>query len=139
MTRRRQALFPSEVPKGVEEGSEAKPNTEQPRDYLEPFLIGVHDVDNISPEEDERIKEACLDSLKDRLLQRAQIMQSKLDEEKKEVGLEEESRDSLDDEAASRIRVWEQRLEQHEARSLDKFVALQERLNSDMRLQRAAA
>jgi hypothetical protein len=129
----------SEVPKGVEEGSEAKPNTEQPRDYLEPFLIGVHDVDNISPLEAERIKEACLDSLKDRLLQRAQIMQSKLDEEKKEVGLEEESRDSLDDEAASRIRVWEQRLEQHEARSLNKFFALQERLNSDERLQRAAA
>ena len=131
--------IPSEVPKGVEEGSEAKPNTEQPRDYLEPFLIGVHDVNNIPPEEAERIKEACLDSLKDRLLQRAQIMQSKLDEEKKEVGMVEESRDSLDDEAASRIRVWEQRLEQHEARSLDKFVALQETLNSDERLQRAAA
>lgn len=125
-----------EVPKGVEEGSEAKPNTEQqPRDYLEPFLIGVHDVDNISPEEAERIKEACLDSLKDRLLQRAQIMQSKLEE----VRMIEESRDSLDDEAASRIRIWEQRLEQHEARSLDKFVALQETLNSDERLQRAAA
>ena len=125
-----------EVPKGVEEGSEAKPNTEQqPRDYLEPFLIGVHDVDNISPEEAERIKEACLDSLKDRLLQRAQIMQSKLEE----VRMIEESRDSLDDESASRIRIWEQRLEQHEARSLDKFVALQETLNSDERLQRAAA
>ena len=126
----------SDVSKGVEEGSEAKPNTEQPRDYLEPFLIGVQDVDNIPPEEAERIKEACLGSLKDRLLQRAQIMQSKLDEEKKEVGLEEESRD---DKAASRIRVWEQRLEQHETRSLDKFVALQERLNSDERLQRTSA
>lgn len=110
---------------------------EHVRDYLAPFLIAIHDVDNLSSEETDRIKDACLEALKDRLLQRAQIMQSKLDAEKRKA---EESRDSEGGDAcAERIRVWEQRLEHHESLALEKYALMQEKLNTDVRLQRAAA
>ena len=114
--------------KGVIEGA--------PCDYLAPFLVGFHDVDHLSSKEAERIKEACLGALKDRLLERAQIMQSKLDEEMAKA--KEESHDSAGDaSAAARIMVWEKRLEHHEQLSLEKYALLQEKLNADIRLQDA--
>lgn len=109
---------------------------EEPCDYLAPFLIGIDNVDHLSPEEAERIKEACLGALKDRLLERAQIMQSKLDEEMAKA--KEESHGSAGDaSAAARVMVWEKRLEQHEQLSLEKYALLQEKLNADARLQHA--
>ena len=107
-------------------------------DYLAPFLVGVHDVDNLSSMEAERIKDACLGALKDRLLDRAQIMQSKLDEEITKAN--EESHGSAGDaSAAARIGVLEKRLEQHEKLSLKKYASLQEKLSADVRLQHAMA
>ena len=65
-------------------------------------------------------------------------MQSKLDEELK---IMREEPNDLESETSSdaRIRVWEKRLEQHEKLSLEKYAILQEKLNSDYRLQQTMA
>lgn len=51
------------------------------KDFLAPFLGGVRDPRNMTREEAQSVRDACLDALKQRLLERANIIQRRLDEE----------------------------------------------------------
>mmetsp|Transcript_23324 Transcript_23324/g.50572 ORF Transcript_23324/g.50572 Transcript_23324/m.50572 type:complete len:767 (+) Transcript_23324:47-2347(+) len=111
-------------------------------DYLSPFLVEVRNIELLSSEEATQIKEACLDALSERLLQRAQMMQSRLDEERRLLsetsdgrGNDDMDKESMDSVASDRIRMWEESLENHEAASLEIYSALKARLDADVRLQ----
>ena len=124
-----------------------------PHDYLTPFLpdpIGVNDPP-LSREEALQAREACLRSLKDRLVERANIVQSRLDEEnallsKKQAAFQR-NRDHIDpadeaeyerycQEAMFRIQILEQRLDRHTELSLHKYAEMDQRLREDPRLSR---
>ena len=123
-----------------------------PHDYLTPFLadpIGVNDPP-LSRDEALQAREACLRSLKDRLVERANIVQSRLDEEnaalsKKQAAFQR-NRDHMDpadeheyerycQEAMFRIQILEQRLDRHTELSLQKYAEMDARLRDDPRLK----
>lgn len=116
-------------------------------DYLTPFL----NEQAFAPTEHEkalRAKEACLKATKDRLLERASIIQSRLDEENallaKKQAAYQRTRDHVDgadeeyenfcSETMFRIQILEQRLAQHEESALVKYAELDRKLREDSRL-----
>merc|ERR1719453_676012 len=122
-----------------------------PHDYLTPFLqdpISVTDPP-LSREEALQAREACLRSLKDRLVERANIVQSRLDDEnaalsKKQAAFQR-NRDHMDpadeaeferycQEAMFRIQILEGRLDRHTELSLQKYAEMDARLRDDPRL-----
>jgi len=124
-----------------------------PHDYLTPFLsdpIGVND-EPLSREEALQAREACLRSLKDRLVERANIVQSRLDDEnaalsKKQAAFQR-NRDHMDpsdeadferycQEAMFRIQILEGRLDRHTELSLQKYAEMDARLRDDPRLRK---
>ncbi|CAM9228570.1 unnamed protein product, partial [Choristocarpus tenellus] len=120
-------------------------------DYLTPFLQHVPNVRSISLENAQRARDACLKALKDRLLERANIINSRLNEEtsalaKKQAAFQRNQRDNdanaeeefeiFCSEAMFRIQqVLEQRLVQHEESALKKYAEMDARLGSDPRLR----
>lgn len=126
-----------------------------PHDYLTPFLpepIGVNDPP-LSREEALAAREACLRSLKDRLVERANIVQSRLDDENatlsKRQAAFQRNRDHMDpadeadyerycQEAMFRIQILEQRLDRHTELSLQKYAEMDARLRDDPRLRNLA-
>ncbi|CAM9368983.1 unnamed protein product, partial [Discosporangium mesarthrocarpum] len=119
-------------------------------DYLTPFLQHVPDMRNISREDGQRARDACLKALKDRLLERANIINSRLNEEtsalgKKQAAFQRNQRDNdanaeeefeiFCSEAMFRIQVLEQRLVQHEESALKKYAEMDAKLASDPRLK----
>jgi len=124
-----------------------------PHDFLTPFLadpIGVND-EPLSREEALQAREACLRSLKDRLVERANIVQSRLDDEnaalsKKQAAFQR-NRDHMDpadeadferycQEAMFRIQILEGRLDRHTELSLQKYAEMDARLRDDPRLRK---
>ena len=131
-----------------ESGAEAEAEAETSRaDYLTPF-INAKDPQNLSPEEALHAKEACLRTLKERLLERANIIQRRLDDENslllKKQAAYQRSRDHVDNadddfekfcqDAMFRIQILEQRLLRHEENALMKYTNLDKRLRADPRL-----
>lgn len=118
-------------------------------DYLTPFLRGVRDVGMMSKEEALEVRQACLDSLKARLVERANIIQSRLNEEnaklarkqeqfqrsQREGDLSTEEYEKYCTEAMFRIQILEQRLVAHEEAALKKFSDLDMKLAADPRLR----
>ena len=118
-------------------------------DYLTPFLRNVSDPANMSAEESLDVRQSCLDAFKARLVERANIIQSRLaDENAKLVRKQEQFQRSQRDgdlsteeyekfctEAMFRISILEQRQASHEEQALKKFADLDAQLNSDMRLR----
>ncbi|KAL1499996.1 hypothetical protein AB1Y20_012673 [Prymnesium parvum] len=123
-----------------------------PHDYLTPFLvtpIGPNDPP-LKFDEAYQAYEACRKSLKDRLVERANIVQSRLDEENAALSKRQaafaRSRDHMDpadeaeyekyaQEALFRIQILEQRLDRHTEISLAKFAEMDARLRNDPRLR----
>lgn len=118
-------------------------------DYLTPFLQHVVDLDKITREEAHRARDQCLKALKDRLLERANIIQARLDDEnaqlaKKQAAFQRSQREhdqGTDEEfekycsdAMFRISILEQRLTRHEEAALQKYSDLDQRLHRDPRL-----
>ena len=118
-------------------------------DYLTPFLQNVAEPKAVAREEAQRARDACLKSLKDRLLERANIIQTRLNEEnaklaKKQANFQRNQRDNdpsaeeefekFCSEAMFRIQILEQRLVNHEETALKKYQELDERLSGDPRL-----
>ena len=118
-------------------------------DYLTPFVQNAADPKSISREEAQRARDACLKSLKDRLLERANIIQTRLNEEnaklaKRQATFQRNQRDNdpsaeeefekFCSEAMFRIQILEQRLVNHEETALKKYQELDERLSVDPRL-----
>lgn len=118
-------------------------------DYLAPFLRAVRDVHSISKEEALEIRQTCLDSYKARLVERANIIQARLNEENAKLGRKQEQfqrsqregdmsteeYEKYCTEAMFRIQILEQRLASHEETALKKFSELDIRLAGDARLK----
>jgi hypothetical protein len=129
---------------------------EVPHDYLTPFLqepIGVDD-DPLSREDALQAREACLRSLKDRLVERANIVQSRLDDENQALSKRQaafqRNRDHMDpsdeaeyerycQDAMFRIQILEQRLDRHTELSLQKYAEMDARLRDDPRLRKLSS
>ena len=99
-------------------------------------------------------RDACLRSLKERLVERANIVQSRLDEENaalsKRQAQFQRTRDQLEaadeaeyerycQEAMFRIQILEQRLDRHTELSLQKYADMDARLRADARLAALAS
>jgi len=88
---------------GMESGT-VKNNKEGVFDYLSPFLLSVVDPNNISKEEAILIRDACLKTMKERLQERANIIQHRIYEENQRLAEQQElhqllrTRDDDDDE-----------------------------------------
>ncbi|KAK7232184.1 hypothetical protein SO694_00030049 [Aureococcus anophagefferens] len=119
-------------------------------DYLTPFLQNVNDLNAISYEEAQRARDSCLKSLKERLIERANIIMTRLNDEnaklaKKQATFQRNQRDNdpsaeedferFCSEAMFRIQILEQRLASHEETALKKFQDLDEKLCADPRLR----
>jgi hypothetical protein len=97
--------------------------------YLLPFLLDKKDIKSLSKEEATQIKDDCFTSYKNRFLQRADIMQNRLNREKeklskmKVVGKQTESNNESKhamNKINFSIEVLEKRLREHEELSLQK-------------------
>ena len=118
-------------------------------DYLTPFLRHLKETTKLSREDAIEVRQACLDSLKARLVERANIIQSRLTEENTKLARKQEKfqRSQRDGEVSTeeyerycteamfRIQILEQRLVAHEEAALKKFAELDQRLSNDMRLR----
>ena len=118
-------------------------------DYLTPFLRVVRDINNISKEEALEVRQICLDACKARLVERANIIQARLNDENAKLGrkqeqfqrsqregdLSTEEYEKYCTEAMFRIQILEQRLVTHEETALKKFLDLDVKLAADPRLK----
>jgi len=117
-------------------------------DYLTPFLMNFPDLTLITVEEAEEARNSCLKALKERLLERATIIQCRLDDEnamlaKKQAAFQR-SRDHVEgadeefekfcSEAMFRIQILEQRLARHEETALQTYAQMDQKLRSDPRI-----
>jgi hypothetical protein len=78
-TIRNEELDPQQDEKEKEQNKEDEDIKNSELDYLSPFLIN-YDITNITKENAVSIKESCLKAIKDRLVERATIIQNRLDE-----------------------------------------------------------
>ena len=118
-------------------------------DYLAPFLRVVKDVRNVTKEEALEVRQTCLDAAKARLVERANIIQARLNDENAKLGrkqeqfqrsqregnLSTEEYEKYCTDAMFRIQILEQRLVTHEENALKKFLELDVRLSNDPRLK----
>merc|ERR1712070_264488 len=118
-------------------------------DYLTPFLRNLKEPNNLSREDAMDIRQTCLDSPKARLVERANIIQSRLNEENSKLARKQEqfTRAQRDGEMSNeeyekycteamfRISILEKRLVEHEETALKKFADLDNKLSQDPRLK----
>lgn len=134
-------------------GGDDKAELFQERDYLKPYLPPNYapgdDTVRLQRDEAINVKDQCLKALKDRLIERANIIQSRLDGEnailaRKQAAFQrardhatpeqEEEYEEFCAEAWFRIQILEQRLARHEDQALQKFAELDTKLRNDPRL-----
>eukprot|EP01064_Diplonema_japonicum_P000191 TRINITY_DN10134_c0_g1_i1.p1 TRINITY_DN10134_c0_g1~~TRINITY_DN10134_c0_g1_i1.p1 ORF type:complete len:893 (+),score=168.81 TRINITY_DN10134_c0_g1_i1:80-2758(+) len=131
---------------------------EQRKDYLAPYLSqyskgGCTKDIKLSAKDAIDVKNQVLKDLKDRLIQRAHIMQNRLDREKEELARhqtnfhksQEQMTESKEHEhyiqivenGMWRIGILEKRLERHQDQALQKYANLDMKLRNDGRLKEA--
>jgi len=133
---------------------------EQRKDYLAPYLQpynkgGGSTLDiELKGKEANDVKGKVLQDLKDRLIQRAHIMQNRLDREKEELARTQQNYHKNQDnqmsergehdqyirfveEAMWKISILEKRLERHQDQALQKYANLDSKLRNDPRLKEA--
>ncbi|KAJ3246304.1 hypothetical protein HDU78_007388 [Chytriomyces hyalinus] len=130
--------------KGEEEESKATD-----LDYLSPFLVNYPNQYALTRSEAAAVKDACLKSVKERLIEKANIIQSRLEEVTAEYQRHQLSysrnADSMtveetDDyvkfcnESLFRIQILEKRLAKHKEAAPEKYIELDARLKADTRL-----
>ena len=117
--------------------------------YLTPYLRIIKDPSKVTREEAIEVRQNCLDALRSRLVERANIIQSRLNDENAKLGREQErfqrsqregdlsteEYEKYCTEAMFRIQILEQRLATHEEAALRKFADLDSKLASDERLK----
>lgn len=135
---RKEDYKPTSIPNvEQQETSKAKRDEIRPQHlhYLTPFLLHVKDDKNITTEEAIQIKNACLETCKERLCQRADIIQHRLNEESARLTTLQDdyqlnpvkSESAKDDfiktssELTFRIKILEKRLHDHEESSVEKY------------------
>lgn len=142
------------------EVSDENERSQVPHDYLTPFLPPrgpwpmAKDAPPLTRQEALQSRDACLKSLKDRLVERANIVQSRLDEENaglnKRQATFQRNRDHMEandeaeytrfcQEAMFRIQILVQRLDRHTELSLHKYAEMDARLRADPRLSALAS
>jgi hypothetical protein len=144
----------AEAKKRREEQEAAAQLAEQQRllreqDYLSPFLAQVGDPAVLDAATSATVKERCLQDLKERLIARAQLIQQSFEQE--QTALQEKQawyqkhQGTLTPEAEAqhihecqeivfRIRILEQRLEEHKQQAPELYVKLDHKLRNDLRL-----
>nr|KAG5712915.1 hypothetical protein BaRGS_007512 [Batillaria attramentaria] len=118
-------------------------------DYLAPFLAQMGDPEKISRAQAYKLKEDCLADLKQRLIDKANLIQARFEKEthelqKKQAWYQQNqvsmSKDDEEDylnycsEAMFRIHILELRLNRHKEIAPHKYMALEQRLRNDPRL-----
>ena len=136
-----------------EDGAKDANEKEVASDYLTPYLpVGSVSTEDknvvVSSEIAKQAYELCLKALKERLVERANIIQRRLEKENEALAKRQaafqRSRDTTqgaDEEyekfcvdAMFRIQILEQRLQKHEDTAMSKYEALIKRLQEDSRL-----
>lgn len=119
-------------------------------DYLTPYLPqeGNRPIEVMTVEEAKSANDNCLKALKERLVERANIIQRRLDKENEALAKRQaafqRSRDATEGadeeyekfcvDAMFRIQILEQRLQKHEDTAMSKYEALIRKLQEDPRL-----
>ncbi|KAI8921991.1 hypothetical protein DFJ77DRAFT_444875 [Powellomyces hirtus] len=149
-TMRNQTKLPSEEKK--EASKEEEENKAADLDYLSPFLVSYPTPTKLSREEALSVKDACLKNFKERLIEKANIMQGRLDEVTGEYQRRQQqysrNADSMTPEeteayvrfcndALFKIHILEKRLAKHKETAPERYVELDARLKADPRLSLA--
>eukprot|EP00042_Codosiga_hollandica_P020429 m.66127 g.66127 ORF g.66127 m.66127 type:complete len:519 (-) comp49855_c0_seq1:85-1641(-) len=128
---------------------EARMRERLERDYLAPFLAQLDDSEHLTPDDAVLLKERCLKDLKDRLVQKAQLIQEWFDREQsalqqKQAWFQQNQGNLRPDEeqeyvryftdAVFRIKILEQRLELHKEQAPQKYIKLDHTIRTDPRL-----
>jgi hypothetical protein len=126
-------------------------------DYLYLFLPAEYDHTKQPPlntEEAAAVRTACLSSLRERLIERANLMQRRLDEQNAELARHQASFQRAADQMDSgeeiefarvfqdgmfRARVLQKRLQAHEVAALERYAALDRQIRSDPRMSNLTA
>jgi len=120
-------------------------------DYLSPFLAAYPNIATkpLTRRQAQQVKDECLAALKERLLERANIIQQHLDEETQKLAQRQalfkrqagsgaveasEEFNKFSNQCLFRIDILNARRARHEELALRKYVELDERLNNDPRL-----
>eukprot|EP00760_Papus_ankaliazontas_P031620 PhM_4_TR5364/c0_g1_i1/m.29133 len=143
---------------------EERRRQEANKDYLAPYIAQLVAENatvqqaartgqpiKFTPQQIQEIREKALGELKDRLIRRAQIMQGRLEEERERLAkrqatfqksqeMSDNARDHEDflsfcEQATSRIRIFERRLEKHQEQALKRYTELDGKLRADERLR----
>ena len=136
--------------KEAEEEEQKDRTAESKMDFLKPFLQKCEDPEHPTKEEAARADKECRKALKERLIERVNIIQRRLDEEnaklaKKQAAFQRSQREQLGEgaeeefeqfcaEAMFKIGILEQRLQRQEETVLAKFTELEIMLKADPRL-----
>ncbi|RDD44284.1 Dynein regulatory complex subunit 7 [Trichoplax sp. H2] len=122
---------------------------ERELDYLAPFLAQIENAENITRSNAYELKEKCLQDLKQRLIDQANLIQSRFEKETQELQRkqawyqqnqasmqkeDEEEYLNYCSEAMFRIHILELRLNRHKELAPHKYLALEQKLRSDPRL-----
>ncbi|KAK9811814.1 hypothetical protein WJX72_010643 [[Myrmecia] bisecta] len=117
--------------------------------YLTPFLPPGAPAQVLTQQEALEVREKCLKALKDRLVERANIIQARHDEERATLNKrqanfqrdrdqmtreEEEEYERACEESMFRIHILDKRLKRHEEQALQKYYELDNKLRHDARL-----
>ncbi|OCT84694.1 dynein regulatory complex subunit 7 [Xenopus laevis] len=118
-------------------------------DYLAPFLAQLGDPERLTRWQAQQVKEECLSDMKQRLIEKANLIQARFEKETQELqkkqqwyqqnqmSMSKEDEDSYLDycsEAMFRIHILETRLNRHKDLAPQKYLALEDRLVKDPRL-----
>ena len=134
----------------TEESDDEKEQEQQVQhDYLSSFLPASTGNRALTRNEAIEVRESCLKALTDRLIERANIIQTRHDEESAALAkrqttfqrdrdqmsrAEEEEYERSVEETLFRIHIFEQRLKRHEEQALQKYYDLDMKLRSEPRL-----
>ncbi|KAJ3221485.1 hypothetical protein HK099_003463 [Clydaea vesicula] len=150
-TIRNNSKFPSEEEKEAHKGEQEELKAAD-LDYLSPFLVNKIHSEKLSKEDAMQVRDACLKSMKERLVERANIIQSRLDEVSAEyqrrqlaysrnadmMTVEEtEEYVKFCNNALFKIHILEKRLAKHKEAAPDRYEDLDNRLHADRRLAAA--
>lgn len=149
-TRNRQNM-PTEQEKETHKADE-EDSSSKDLDYLSPFLVNYSSGHILSREEALSVKDMCLKNLKERLIEKANIIQGRLDEitseyQRRQLAYsrnadsmtveETEAYVTFCNEALFRIHILEKRLAKHKEAAPDKYIELDGKVRTDPRLRAA--
>ncbi|XP_074865016.1 dynein regulatory complex subunit 7 [Carettochelys insculpta] len=128
---------------------ERQRQVEQDLDYLAPFMIQLGSTEKMTKWQALRLKEDCLNDFKHRLIEKANLIQARFEEETQELQKKQQWYQqnqlsmTLEDEdayltycsdAMFRIHILEMRLNRHKEMAPQKYIELEEKLCKDPRL-----